>query len=139
MVEHRVVPAECPVTVAAVVPGLDMIRVLARGRTAVVATLATALDGKVIHFRYSGPAVVLVAELAVAGGLDVLRRGLGSLHRAATRVTAAALFRYTPENAIRMAALAVDLGMTEIQREGRIVVVEFLLGLGHADPREHEQ
>lgn len=139
MVEHRIIPAECPMTIAAVVPGLNVIRALARGGTAVVATLATALDSKVIHFRNIDPAVALMAELTVPGGLDVIGRGLGSLYSATARMTAAALFRCARENAIHMAALAIDLGMTKIQREGGIVMVELLLGLGHADPREHKQ
>ena len=49
-------------------------------------------------------------------------------------MAAAALFRRASEHTLHMAALAIDLGMTKIQGKSGIVVVEFLLGLGQAEP-----
>ena len=76
MIEHRIIPAECTVTIAAVVAGLDMIRSLAGGGGAIMAAFATALDGKMIHPGNLAPVVALMAELAVTGGLDVIGRRL---------------------------------------------------------------
>lgn len=124
VVEYRITPGKGTMAVIAVFTALDVIRCLAGGNHAVMAVLATSVNGEMVDTAHLFPVAGLVAELTIIGCADMHRRRCTGSNPTTALVTFMALGRGAQENALDMTAIATDTAVNDIEGESAAVMIE---------------